>query len=174
MRTSKSEPMLGPIDMDGIVLRNATGDDVAAIVEMLWDDEQGRQRESISRDDSGTYLSAFEQIDHDPNSKVIVAAHNDVVIGCMQLTIIPGLSYRGIRRALVEDVRVARPCRNHGIGGLLLAHAEAMAAETGCQMIELFVHAGRTDAHRFYEKAGYIGAHRGFRKILGSQPNPAA
>jgi GNAT superfamily N-acetyltransferase len=67
---------------------------------------------------------------------------------------------------MVEDVRVERSYRGRGIGGLLLSHAEAQATELGCKLVELFVHGDRDDTHRFYERAGYTGAHRGFRKAL--------
>jgi GNAT superfamily N-acetyltransferase len=149
-------------------VRPANAADVATIVHMLWDDEQGRKRESVSQDQASTYLSALELIECDPNSQVFVAAIDDAVVGCLQLTVIPGLSYRGVKRALVEDVRVVKSHRGHGIGNQMLAFAEAKATELGCGLIELFVHDGRSDAHRFYENAGYSGAHRGFRKNLNS------
>lgn len=167
MKTSRRNTSTRNANLGGVVVRTASASDVAAIVQMLWDDEQGRKRESNSAGDVSIYRSAFEQIDRDPNCQVFVATLDGAVVGCLQLTIIPGLSYRGIQRALVEDVRVARPCRGRGIGGLLLAHAEDQATALGCKMIELFVHGDRTDAHRFYERAGYTGAHRGFRKVLG-------
>ena len=148
--------------------RRANAADVATIIHMLWDDEQGRQRESVLQDQASTYLSAFELIERDPNSQILVAAIDDTVVGCLQLTVIPGLSYQGVKRALVEDVRVVKSHRGHGIGNQMLTFAEAKAMELGCGLIELFVHDGRSDAHRFYESAGYTGAHRGFRKNLAS------
>lgn len=162
MKTSRPKPS------DSVVVRRANAADVAIIVQMLWDDDEGRQRESISKNQASTYLSAFEQIERDPNSQVLVATINNTVVGCLQLTVIPGLSYRGVNRALVEDVRVLKSHRGRGIGNQMLAFAEAKATELGCGLIELFVHDGRSDAHRFYENAGYIGAHRGFRKHLES------
>lgn len=152
---------------NAVAVRQAKAADVARIVHMLWDDEQGRRRESTLPENAGTYLSAFEQIERDPNSHVFVATLDDVVVGCLQLTILPGLSYRGTTRALIEDVRVAKSSRGQGIGSHLLSFAEARAADLGCSMIELFVHDSRSDAHRFYETAGYSGVHRGFRKKLG-------
>lgn len=160
MKTSQSK------SSGAVEVRRAKAADVSAIVQLLWDDEQGRRREAVSQDQADTYLSAFEQIERDPNSQVFIATLDGAVIGCLQLTVIPGLSYRGARRALVEDVRVVHFCRNRGIGHHLLAYAEAQATEVGCDLIELFVHGSRDDAHRFYESAGYTGAHRGFRKKL--------
>ncbi|SDX91707.1 Ribosomal protein S18 acetylase RimI [Ruegeria halocynthiae] len=160
MKTSQPKPS------GAIALRHAQTADVPAIVHMLWDDEQGRQRETISQDQANTYLSAFEQIERDPNSQVLVATLEDTVIGSLQLTVIPGLSYQGVKRALVEDLRVAQSNRGQGVGRQLLAYAEAMATDLGCDLLELFVHGSRDGAHRFYERAGYTGAHRGFRKNL--------
>jgi GNAT superfamily N-acetyltransferase len=159
MKTSQSKP--------SVVVRHAKAEDVPAIIRLLWDDEQGRQRESTSLEQASKYLSAFEQIDCDPNSQLFVATLDGAVVGCLQLTVIPGLSYQGIRRALVEDVRVAQSYRGRGLGGHLLSYAEAQATDLGCGLIELFVHSNRNDAHRFYERARYTGAHRGFRKNLG-------
>lgn len=151
-----------------VTIRPAEAADVPAIVRLLWDDEQGQARESVAEADADAYRAAFSRIEQDQNTELLVAQEADggSVVGCLQLTVIPGLSYRGVMRALVEDVRVARHRRGGGIGALLLRHAEARAAERGCGLIELFVHAGRHDAHRFYERAGYGGAHRGFRKRL--------
>jgi GNAT superfamily N-acetyltransferase len=161
MKTSQSKPP------GAVAVRHATAEDVPEIVQLLWDDEQGRQRESTSLEQASNYLSAFEQIECDPNSQLFVATLDEAVVGCLQLTVIPGLSYRGIRRALVEDVRVAQSYRGRGLGGHLLSYAEAQATDLGCGLVELFVHSNRNDAHRFYERARYTGAHRGFRKKLG-------
>jgi GNAT superfamily N-acetyltransferase len=151
---------------DTLEIRFARASDVPNITRLLWDDEQGRQRESLSAQDAFNYASAFERIERDSNSQLFVATSDDAVIGCLQLTVIPGLSYRGVSRALVEDVRVDRSYRGQGIGERLLSHSEAHAIGLGCGLMELFVHGERNDAHRFYEREGYVGAHRGFRKVL--------
>jgi GNAT superfamily N-acetyltransferase len=166
MKPSTPQNARDQIGTPVVEIRPASAGDVPDIARLLWDDEYGRDRESTASQDEASYLSAFHQIESDPNSEVFVATLDGAVVGCLQLTIIPGLSYRGIYRALVEDVRVDRRCRSRGVGSLLLSTAEARATERGCRMIELFVHADRNDAHRFYESAGYVGAHRGFRKKL--------
>lgn len=149
-----------------VAIRLAVESDVRGIVQLLWDDAQGRLRESTAPDQAQVYVSAFRQIQQDPNSALFAAVCDDAVVGCLQLTTIPGLSYKGLRRALIEDVRVATGCRGQGIGARMLAHAEAEARRRGCGLIELFAHSDRSDAHRFYARAGYAGTHRGFRKPL--------
>jgi GNAT superfamily N-acetyltransferase len=143
MKTSTPQGSADQADANNVIIRTARASGIPEITRMLWDDEQGRARESVSTEDSAAYLSAFEQIEGDPNSQVFVATLDGAVVGCLQLTVIPGLSYRGVRRALVEDVRVERSCRDRGIGGLLLAHAESQATDLGCGLIELFVHGDR-------------------------------
>lgn len=168
MKTSITDVTADQMNTNSVQMRIATKSDVPEITLLLWDDEQGRKRESIALEDAATYLSAFEQIERDLNSRVFVATLESAVTGCLQLTVFPGLSYRGVRRALIEDVRVEKSCRGLGIGRILLAYAEAEAEKLGCKLMELFVHSDRDNAHRFYENAGYTGAHRGFRKVLGT------
>ena len=59
--------------------------------------------------------------------------------------------------ALVVDSRA----RRRGIGKQLMRHAEAVAAATGCEFIELTSAADRADAHAFYRAIGLR-----FRKSL--------
>ena len=78
------------------------------------------------------YFRAFEAVDRDPNIQLVVAEQGDgVVVGCLQLCILPGLSSQGASRGLIEDVRVAAQCRSRGIGEQLVqwAIAEARAKQ---------------------------------------------
>lgn len=147
-----------------ILIEPATRADVSAIVDLLMDDEIGQARED--RSNSSRYEAAFQRIDADPNSEILVAREGAILVGCLQMTIIPGLSYQGASRLQVEDFRVRKDRRNAGIGGLLIKAAEDRAKERGCQLAQLFVHQDRAAAHRFYTRAGFTGAHFGFRKIL--------
>jgi GNAT superfamily N-acetyltransferase len=84
----------------------------------------------------------------------------------MQLTLIPGLSRGGMRRALVEAVRVRADLRSRGIGAALMAHVEQRAKQAGCGLIQLTTDRQRLDAHRFYERLGYAASHVGMKKKL--------
>jgi GNAT superfamily N-acetyltransferase len=83
------------------------------------------------------------------------------VIGCLQLCILPGLSSQGAPRALIEDVRVAAPCRSRGIGEQLVQWAVAEARGKGCHLVELLTHHTRVDAQRFYKRLGFQPSHVG-------------
>lgn len=149
------------------IVRIAEHGDLTEIVHLLWDDDLGKARESLSDDAAQSYRTAFDQIASDANSELLVAMVDGKTVGILQLTMISGLSYRGIRRCLIEDVRVAKSQRGNGIGTLLMEKAEDLAVSRGCGLMELFVHSDRISAHRFYEYAGYSGQHLGYRKTVG-------
>ncbi len=72
------------------MLREARRDDVPQIVAMLADDHLGRQREQLN--DMTPYVRALEAIQADPHNWQYVWDENGEVLGCMQFTVIPGLS----------------------------------------------------------------------------------
>ncbi len=149
-----------------IEIRSAVRADLPVIVALLRDDEFGRARETIDPEDLEPYSAAFLEIQRDLNSDVLVAVADGAVVGCLQITCIPGLSYQGVRRGLIEDVRVARHLRGYGIGKRLVTAAERHAQSVGCALLELFVHQERTEAQSFYESLAFEGHHRGYRKSL--------
>lgn len=148
-------------------VRLAEPGDVADIFHLLWDDDLGKDRENLSDVAMQSYRIAFDEIAKDANSSLLVAMDDGKVVGCLQLTMISGLSYQGIRRCLIEDVRVAKGQQGSGIGRLLMSKAEELAVTGGCRLMELFVHSDRIAAHRFYERQGYGGHHLGYRKKVG-------
>ncbi|MCB0084835.1 MAG: GNAT family N-acetyltransferase, partial [Caldilineaceae bacterium] len=104
-----------------LLFRQATADDLPAIVEMLADDALGATREDNARPLAAGYLSAFDAIEADPNNELIVACLGAQIVGVLQLTFIPNLTYKGSWRALIEGVRVAKNYRSQGVGKLLFA-----------------------------------------------------
>jgi ribosomal protein S18 acetylase RimI-like enzyme len=151
--------------MTDVVIRPATAADVPAIVAMLVDDELGAQRESP--DDLTPYEAAFHAIDTDPNNLLVVAEHNDKVVGTLQLTIIPGLSRKGSTRGLVEGVRVAASARGTGLGTQLMEWSIEESRSRGCALVQLTSDKSRPDAHRFYtDRLGFTNSHEGFKLNL--------
>ena len=145
-----------------ITIRRARRDDVASIVAMLADDRLGASRERLDDPLPETYFRAFEAVDRDPNLQLVVAQDGDgAVVGCLQLCILPGLSSQGASRGLIEDVRVAAPCRSRGIGEQLVQWAVSEARARNCRLVELLTHSTRVDAQRFYERLGFARSHVG-------------
>lgn len=147
-----------------ITLRRATRDDLPAIVAMLADDPLGAQRESP--DDLTPYEEAYTLLERDPNQHLTVAERDGEVIGTLQLTLIPGLSRRGATRALVESVRVHADARGTGLGTRLFEWAIDEARKQGCMLVQLTSDATRVDAHRFYERLGFVASHEGLKLEL--------
>jgi ribosomal protein S18 acetylase RimI-like enzyme len=145
-----------------IIIRRARRDDVGIIVAMLADDRLGSARERIEDPLPQPYFTAFEKVDRDPNIQLVVAEQGDgVVVGCLQLCILPGLSSQGASRGLIEDVRVAAQCRSRGIGEQMVQWAIAEARAKDCKLVELLTHNTRVDAQRFYERLGFQRSHVG-------------
>lgn len=148
-------------------IREATAEDVPAIVRLLAADQLGATREQV---DDGpldpAYLDAFATIDADPHNLLVVGVDDDEVVATLQLTFIPYLTHRGSWRAQVEAVRVADSHRGQGLGEQLMRWAEDRARERGCGMIQLTSNRARGDAHRFYERLGYEATHEGFKRPL--------
>ncbi|GAA1420618.1 GNAT family N-acetyltransferase [Streptomyces thermospinosisporus] len=150
--------------MGDLEIRTAIADDIPAIVGILADDPLGAQRESP--DDLGPYLTAFERLRTDPNQHLVVAVREGRVIGTLQLTIIPGLSRRGSTRSIIEGVRVHADERGSGLGSRLIEWAIEESRRQGCRLVQLTSDNTRTDAHRFYERLGFVASHVGFKLAL--------
>ncbi|MFG1984560.1 GNAT family N-acetyltransferase [Streptomyces albidoflavus] len=147
-----------------LLIRRAEASDVAAIVAMLADDPLGATRESP--DDLTPYLAAHTRLAADPNQHLVVAERAGKVVGTLQLTLIPGLSRRAATRSLIEGVRVHADERGSGLGTLLIEWAVETSRAEGCQLVQLTSDATREDAHRFYERLGFVASHVGFKLQL--------
>ncbi len=150
--------------MGDLEIRPTTTDDIPAVVAMLADDPLGAQRESP--DDLAPYLAAFERLATDPNQQLVVAVRDGRVIGTLQLTVIPGLSRRGATRSIIEGVRIHADERGGGLGTQLIEWAVDESRRQGCHLVQLTSDKSRTDAHRFYERLGFVASHTGFKLEL--------
>ncbi|MFB7129755.1 GNAT family N-acetyltransferase [Kitasatospora sp. NPDC056273] len=147
-----------------LTIRRATADDLPAIVAMLADDPLGATRESP--DDLTPYRTAFARIDGDPHQHLIVADRASRTVGTLQLTVVPGLSRAGATRTIIEGVRIHADERGSGLGTELIRWAVDRSRELGADLVQLTSDATRTDAHRFYERLGFVASHVGFKLKL--------
>jgi GNAT superfamily N-acetyltransferase len=150
--------------MGDLEIRAAVAEDIPAIVGMLADDPLGAQRESP--DDLTPYLTALERLRADPNQRLVVAVRDRRVVGTLQLTIVPGLSRRGATRSIIEGVRVHADERGSGLGTRFIEWAIEESRSENCQLVQLTSDNTRTDAHRFYERLGFVASHVGFKLQL--------
>ena len=150
---------------ESLILRDATAADLPVIVAMLVEDKLGSTREDTG--DLAPYAAAFAEVDADPNQRLIVAERDGVAVGTFQLTFIPGVSQRGLKRAQIESVRVVATERGTGLGTEMMRWAVEEARQAGCGQVQLTSNAERADAHRFYERLGFVPSHVGFKLKLG-------
>src|SRR5262249_18300548 len=142
-----------------MALREARREDVPFIVAMLADDHLGKEREQLS--DTTPYLRALEAIHADRHNWQYVWEENGEVLGCLQLTVIPGLSQQGSWHAQIEGVRTLGARRGSGIGKKMMAAIIEIARDKGCSSMQLFTNKSRADAQRFYRNLGFVHSHEG-------------
>lgn len=146
--------------------RQATREDLPEIVRMLADDFLGATRERFEEPLPESYTKAFEEIAADKNNELIVAETDGEIVGTMQITFTPSISFQGGKRAGVESVRVDARYRGRGLGKALMLWAIERAKKEGCHVLQLTTNSDRTDAHRFYENLGFKGTHLGMKLYL--------
>lgn len=146
------------------LFRKAEEADLPAIVAMLADDALGRTREVVSDPVDRRYLEAFSAINADPNQYPAVAVDvSGEVVGCLQISFLPGLSRLGLWRGQIESVRVSASQRGQGVGREMILWAIEQCRERGCGAVQLTSDNRREDAHRFYESLGFEKSHAGFK-----------
>jgi ribosomal protein S18 acetylase RimI-like enzyme len=158
--------------MGEIRFRNATRDDLPAIVRLLADDDLGRTRERVAEPLPRPYLEAFERAEAQAGNRHIVAELDGAVVACLQLIILPGLSRLGMLRAQLEGIRVAKELRGQGVGTLLLRYAIEEARREGCRLVQLTSDLQRPETQRLYQKLGFHATHIGMKlRLAGSRPD---
>lgn len=151
------------------IFRRATRADLESIVDLLVDDVLGSKREDGSRPLNAKYVAAFEAIDHDANQFLAVVEQAGEIVGCLQLSFIPGLSRLGMWRGQIESVRVASSKRGEGLGRQMFMWAIEQCRAKGCELVQLATDKTRTDTRRFYESLGFKASHEGMKLDLGAQ-----
>jgi GNAT superfamily N-acetyltransferase len=146
--------------------RQATREDLPEIVRMLADDFLGATRERYETPLPESYVKAFEEIDADKNNELIVAEAGGAIVGTLQITFTPSISFQGGKRATVESVRVDEKYRGRGLGRELMIWAINRAKEENCFALQLTTNGERKNAHRFYERLGFDGSHLGMKLYL--------
>ncbi|MFG3419218.1 GNAT family N-acetyltransferase [Micromonospora sp. NPDC049460] len=150
--------------MSDVIFREAVRADLPAVLALLADDVLGKSRDFTEVDDA--YERAFADIAADPRNQLIVADADGEVVGCMQLTYIPGLGRHGAERQLVEAVRVHSDRRGRGLGRQMMTWAVDQAKQRGCALVQLTTDKTRHDAHRFYLSLGFVASHEGMKLPL--------
>lgn len=152
--------------MTKVTFRQAVRSDLPEVLRLIADDAVAQARSGYASDVTPAVERAFEELAADPNNELWVGELNGEIVATLQLTFIPGLSRGGMKRALVEAVRVRSDLRGQRIGERLMEAVHERARERGCGLVQLTTDKQRGDAHRFYERLGYVASHVGMKKKL--------
>jgi len=131
--------------MDPVHVRTARLDDVDRIVELTaqlgYDVHASAVRERLAR--------ILERPDH----RFMVADLDGRAVGWLHALVSDYIETGPF--VVVAGLVVDAAARTTGVGRALMSAAEQWAVETGCHVVRLWSSAGRTEAHRFYERIGY-------------------
>ena len=158
--------MAGDEQTPTLRFRAATTAGLAAIVRLLADDGLGATRERYADPPPTAYRDAFAAMQAQGGNDHILAELDGEFAGCLPLTVIPGLSRLGMRRAQIEGVRVDRRFRGSCVGAALFRHAIDRARAAGCGLVQLTTGKARPEALRFYERLGFAASHEGLKLAL--------
>ncbi len=149
-----------------LTYRRAIEADLPFIVRLLSDDAVRVTDDRPDEPFHPRYVAALREIDADPNQMMMLAMLAGEVVGTMQLSFIPGLAALGMKRCLVEAVHVVPAHRGKGLGTEMIRWAIEQGRERGCGLVQLTSNKKRLDAHRFYERLGFLKSHEGFKYYL--------
>jgi GNAT superfamily N-acetyltransferase len=152
----------------GLVIRPAEEAELGRIVELLvLGAVPGGPPGTEDPDDLRPYRAAWRDIADGTHGGVILAAAlRGEVVGVCQLIVFRHLQAHGGLCAELESVHVHPDHRGAGVGGALLREAVERARALGCYRVQLTSNTGRPDAHRFYERLGFVPSHVGFKLLL--------
>ncbi|MBK9544548.1 MAG: GNAT family N-acetyltransferase [Dehalococcoidia bacterium] len=148
-------------------IRRAAEADLPGIIALIHLGALGGQgAEELGPPLPEAYYRAFREFSRYPEAKVLVAELDGHVVGTFQFHILPNLSNRARPTAEVESVHVMEAVRGQGIGGAMMAWATEDARRLGCRRLQLTSNKARSDAHRFYERLGFVKSHEGMKLNL--------
>jgi N-acetylglutamate synthase-like GNAT family acetyltransferase len=115
---------------------------------------------------SAEHLAKLSQSEH---HVVLVAEQAGLVCGSALLTLCEDIMFGTRPFAVVENVIVDQKARSQGIGSSLLREVEARCKRANCSKIMLLSSAHRAEAHKFFERQGFVGTSKlGFVKYSRS------
>ena len=149
-----------------LTYRNATPADLGFIIALIVEDSVVQTGDDPADAAHPDYVNALAEITADPNEEMIIVEEDGAPVGCFQLSYLPGLMRRGMKRGQIEVVHVAATHRNRGIGAEMMRWAVERCRQNNCSMVQLTSNKKRVDAHRFYERLGFLKSHEGFKLYL--------
>jgi GNAT superfamily N-acetyltransferase len=149
-----------------VLVRPAERSDIAAIVALFADDAVGGHGDTTEESARPRYEAAFGRIAASPNDMLYVAEWKGEVAGTFQTTLVTTMSGQGSSSVTVSAVQTRADLRGHRIGEQMMHFAIEEARAKGARLVQLMSNGKRIDAHRFYERLGFVKSHAGFKMKL--------
>ena len=150
-----------------MIIKHAEESDLPIIIKLLADDILGSKRENYMTPLPKSYYQAYKDISKDKNQElVVIKSSSGDVVGTLQLTFIPYLTYLGGRRSQIEAVRVSKDQRGKGYGRILFEWAIKRSREEGVHLVQLTTDKDRSGAIEFYRTLGFKDSHLGMKLHL--------
>ena len=140
--------------------------DLPEIIDLLADDEIGQKREHTGLPLPAQYYAAFAAIKAEKNQPLAMFECNGTLVGCLQISFIPGLSRQGMWRGHIEAVRISATHRSKGFGTEMISWAVEECRARNCGLVQLTSDKTRTKAVEFYQSLGFQLSHEGFKLPL--------
>ncbi|SDR69137.1 GNAT family N-acetyltransferase [Actinopolymorpha singaporensis] len=155
--------------MSDLVVREATRADLPAVLALVAADAIREVAEDVGHagEPAPGYVAAYEEISSDPNALLLVGVLDGEVVATCQVNFLRHLMYHGGLVGQVESVRTAAGLRGRGLGTALMRWVLAECRRRGAVRLQLTSNAARVDAHRFYERLGFVASHVGMKRYLG-------
>jgi len=129
-----------------MLIREGVVTDAQILAQLLGDLDYPNQPEAIAE--------RVAKMAANPDSRLLVAEIEGNAVGFISLHFIPQIALAG-EFCRISYLCVSDQCRGGGIGQKLVDEAERLAAERGCDRMEVHSHTRRVRAHQFYARAGY-------------------
>lgn len=154
-----------PVDL---IFRDARSGDLPGIVALLATDPLGKTREQPDDPLPQTYWDAFAAIIADPRSKLVVVERERHIVGVLQLTFVPGLTFQGAERLLIEAANLVGDPREDGIREAMIHWAIDAAKARGCRFVTITSHKSREKSDELFMGMGFELTHNGYRHEIGT------
>lgn len=165
-----------------LTTRRAERGDIPALLD-LWGQlrDEGLRRRTASDESPEQVAGRFELALADESSRVVVAVHEDEIVGMVQLIRTPPTLLTETSSVELSAMCVDAAHRRRGAGKALLAAAVAYAEELGVDNVVVSVLPQHREANRFYARLGFaplvtrrIAGVAALRRRLGSPEGRAA
>ena len=142
-------------------IRRATEADLPRLIELM---AQLRPDEPEAEDPSRVedYARVLARMTAQGQS-VLVAEDDGRIAGALVLAIIENITRKGTPYAIIENMVVDEAARGKRLGEALIEQAIVEARRAGCYKVSLTSNKRRSEAHRFYERLGFVQTHEAFR-----------